>query len=254
MNGIYFYSPTKIYFERKGIEKYLKFVKDYGGKVLIVSGRNFIYKTGLIEKIKNIFEKEKIKYAIFSQVNPEPDVENVEKGVEFCRREKCDVIVAIGGGSAIDVGKCIAIMAKNKGNLRDYFGEVEYENQVLPIIGIPTTCGTGSEVTRYAVIVDKSQMTKKTISSEKIMPRVAIMDPDLLDYLPSHLVAATGMDAFCHAAESYLANISDFVSRFFSVLPVKGFEIFPSVCHPISAKKLTLILNFMDASFLINYT
>jgi len=221
MNGIYFYTPTKIYFERNGIEKYLVLVKNYGKNVLIVSGRNFIYKSGLIEKIKNIFERENIQYSIFSDVNPEPDIENVEKGIELCKKENCDVILAIGGGSAMDAGKCIAIMARNKGSLRNYFGEVEYENEPLPVIAIPTTCGTGSEVTRYAVIIDEKEKTKKTVSSEKIMPKLAILDPDLLDYLSPYLIAATGMDAFSHAVESYLATNSDFISRFFSIESLK---------------------------------
>jgi alcohol dehydrogenase len=217
MNSIYFFTPTKIYFERNGIEKYLSLVKNYEKKVLIVSGKNFIYRTGLIEKIEKILKREKIPYSIFSKIDPEPDVENVEEGVKFCKEEKCEVILAIGGGSAMDAGKCIAVLARNKGSLRDYFGEVEYEKEPLPVIAIPTTCGTGSEVTRYAVIIDKNEKTKKTVSSEKIMPKLAILDPDILDYLPPNLIAATGMDAFCHAVESYLATNSDFFSKFFSM-------------------------------------
>ncbi|HOK56507.1 MAG TPA: iron-containing alcohol dehydrogenase [bacterium] len=221
MNGIYFYTPTKIFFERNGIEKYLPLVKNYGNKVLIVSGKNFIYKSGLMDKIKNIFDKENIDYSVFSNVNPEPDIENVEEGVELCKKENCNVILAIGGGSALDAGKCIAVMSKNEGSLKNYFGEVEYKNNPLTVIAVPTTCGTGSEVTRYAVIVDKEEKTKKTVSSEKIMPKIAILDPDLLDYLPSKLIAATGMDAFSHAVESYLATISDYVSKLFSLESLK---------------------------------
>ncbi|MFN4227882.1 MAG: iron-containing alcohol dehydrogenase family protein [Candidatus Ratteibacteria bacterium] len=221
MNGIYFYCPTKIYFERNAIEKYLPIVKDYGQKVLIVSGKNFIYKSGLYEKIKNIFEKGKIKYSVFSSVNPEPDIENVEQGVEFSKKEDCDVVVAIGGGSALDVGKCIALRVKNDGNLRNYFGEANLENQPLPIIAIPTTCGTGSEVTRYAVIIDKNENTKKTVASEKIIPVLAILDPDTLDYLPPKLIGATGMDAFCHSAESFLATTADYMSKLFAIESLK---------------------------------
>ncbi|MCM8772832.1 MAG: iron-containing alcohol dehydrogenase [Candidatus Omnitrophica bacterium] len=221
MKEIYFYTPTKIYFERGGILKYLSLVKNYGKKVLIVSGKNFIFKSGIFEKIKEIFEKEKINYALFSKVNPEPDTENVEEGVEFCKKEKCDVIVAIGGGSPLDVGKCIALRAMNEGHIKDFFGEVECKNEPLPIIAIPTTCGTGSEVTRYAVIIDKLANTKKTVSNEKIMPVMAILDPNVLDYLPEKLIGATGMDAFCHAAESYLAINSDYISKFFAIESLK---------------------------------
>ncbi|MCM8818830.1 MAG: iron-containing alcohol dehydrogenase [Candidatus Omnitrophica bacterium] len=221
MKEIYFYTPTKIYFERGSILKYLPLVKNYGKKVLIVSGKNFIYKSGLFEKIKNIFEKEKIDFSIFSNVKPEPDIENVEEGVEFCIKENCDIIVAIGGGSALDVGKCIALRVKNNGNLKNYFGEANLKNEPLPIIAIPTTCGTGSEVTRYAVIIDKNENTKKTIASEKIMPILTLLDPDVLDYLPPKLTGATGMDAFCHSAESYLATTADYMSKLFAIESLK---------------------------------
>ncbi|MCM8785879.1 MAG: iron-containing alcohol dehydrogenase [Candidatus Omnitrophica bacterium] len=221
MNEVYFYCPTRIYFERNAIEKYLPVIKNYGQRVLIVSGKNFIYKSGLFNKIRNVLENEKIKYSIFSEVEPEPDTDNVEKGVEFCKKENCDVIVAIGGGSALDVGKCIAVRSKNKGNISDYFGEKEYKNEPLPVIAIPTTCGTGSEVTRYAVIVNKSEKTKKTVSNEKIMPKVAILDPNVLEFLPPKLIAATGMDAFSHAVESYLSINSDFFSKLFAIESLK---------------------------------
>jgi len=131
------------------------------------------------------------------------------------------VILSVGGGSAMDVGKAIAVRVKNPGRIEDYFGEVEYKEEPLPIIAIPTTCGTGSEVTRYSVIIDRKENTKKTISSEKIMPKIAILDPDIIDFLPSNLIAATGMDAFCHAYESYLAINSDFMSKFFSIESLK---------------------------------
>ncbi|MCM8810126.1 MAG: iron-containing alcohol dehydrogenase [Candidatus Omnitrophica bacterium] len=221
MDEIYFFAPTKIYFRRNGIENYLPLVKNYGKKVLIVSGKNFIYKSGLFEKIKNIFEKEKIDFSIFSNVKPEPDVENVEEGTEFCEKENCDLIVAIGGGSALDVGKCIALRVKNQGNLKDYFGEANLKNQPLPIIAVPTTCGTGSEVTRYAVIIDEKEKTKKTVASEKIIPVLAILDPDVLDFLPPKLIGATGMDAFSHSVESYLATTSDYMSKLFAIESLK---------------------------------
>ncbi|MCX7916962.1 MAG: iron-containing alcohol dehydrogenase, partial [bacterium] len=216
MKEIYFYTPTKIYFERGGILKYLPLLKNYGKKVLIVSGKSFIFKSGLMAIIEDILKKEDIKYSIFAKVNPEPDVENVEEGVEFCKKENCDVILAIGGGSALDVGKCISARIRNEGNLRNYFGEANFKNEPLPIIAIPTTCGTGSEVTKYAVIIDKIENTKKTVASEKLMPILAIIDPNLLDYLPEKLISATGMDAFCHSIESYLATTSDYISKLFA--------------------------------------
>ncbi len=221
MGKIYFYLPTKIYFEKGGIEKYLSEIKNYGNKVLIVSGKNFIFKSGLFERIKSIFEKEEIEYSHFHEVESEPDTENVEKGVEFCKKENCDCILAVGGGSAMDVGKGIAVRSRNEGRVEDYFGEKEYENEPLPVIAIPTTCGTGSEVTRYSVIVYRKEDTKKTIRSEKIIPKMAILDVSVLATLPPHLVAATGMDAFSHSAESFLSIRKDKFSEIFSIESLK---------------------------------
>jgi len=209
MEKIYFYLPTKIYFEKEGIEKYLSEVKNYGNKVLIVSGKNFIFKSGLFERIKNIFVREKIEYSHFPGVESEPDTENVERGVEFCKKENCDCILTVGGGSAMDVGKGIAVRSKNPGRIEDYFGEKEYENEPLPVIAIPTTCGTGSEVTRYSVIVYRKENTKKAITGEKIIPKMAILDSSVLTTLPPNLIAATGMDAFSHSAESFLSIRKD---------------------------------------------
>ncbi|MCM8760420.1 MAG: iron-containing alcohol dehydrogenase [Candidatus Omnitrophica bacterium] len=216
MNSIYFHTGTKVYFERGGIEKYLPEIKKYAKKVLIVSGKSFIFKSGLFEKITGVLSKEGIEYISYPGADPEPDTEDVDKGAELCIKEGCDGILAVGGGSAMDVGKAIAVVATNRGSVRNYFGEVEYQNQPLPIIAIPTTCGTGSEVTRFAVIIDRSQNTKKTVSSEKIIPKLSILDAEVLRSLPLHLVVATGMDAFSHATESYLSKRADFISKMFA--------------------------------------
>lgn len=216
MENIYFYMGARVYFEKGGIEKYLPEIKRYGKKILIVSGKSFIFKSGLFEKITSILSKERIEYTSYPGVNPEPDTDDVDNGAKLCIKENCDCILAVGGGSAMDVGKAIAVVASNGGSVRDYFGEMEYKNEPLPVIAIPTTCGTGSEVTRFAVIVERSQNTKKTVSSEKIIPKIAILDGEVLSTLPINLVVATGMDAFSHAAESYLSKRADTLSKMFS--------------------------------------
>jgi len=216
MEGIYFNMGARIYFKRGGIEKYLPEIKRYGKKVFIVSGKSFIFKSGLFSKITDILLKEGISYISYPGANPEPDTDDVDDGAKLCIKEGCDCILAIGGGSAMDVGKAIAVVATNGGSVRDYFGEVEYKNEPLPVITIPTTCGTGSEVTRFAVIVDRKAQTKKTVSSEKIIPALSILDADVLSTLSVELVVATGMDAFSHSAESYLSKRADYLSKIFA--------------------------------------
>ncbi|RKY32498.1 MAG: hypothetical protein DRP67_00760 [Candidatus Omnitrophota bacterium] len=255
MEKIYFYLPTKVFFEKGGIEKYLPQIKNYGNKFLIVSGRNFIFRSGLFERIKNILEKERIEFSHFSNVKPEPDTENVEEGVEFCKKEGCDCIVAIGGGSAIDVGKAIALRSKNSGRIENYFGEKEYENEPLPVIAIPTTCGTGSEVTRYSVLVYRKENTKKTIISDRIIPKVAILDSSVLDTLPESLVAATGMDAFSHSAESFLSVKKDKLSEIFSIESLKIlWEFLPSAVKGDDESKEKVFFSSLLAGFAINKT
>lgn len=255
MKKSYFYIPAKIYSGKGTIENNLPEIKRYGKKVLIVSGRNFIFKSGLFNRIKNILEGEKIRFSHFAEVNPEPDTENVEEGVEFCKRENCDVILAVGGGSAMDVGKSIAVRVKNPGRIEDYFGEKEYENEPLPVIAIPTTCGTGSEVTRYSVIVYRKQNTKKTVRSEKIIPKIAILDPSVLQSLPSKLIAATGMDAFSHSVESFLSSKKDEFSKIFSKESLKLlWKFLPSAVKGDEESKENVFFSSLLAGLAINKT
>lgn len=216
MERIYFSMQAKVYFERGGLEKYLPEIKNYGKKILIVSGRKSIFKSGLYDRMSKRLSEKGIEHISYPDVTPEPDTEDVEKGVRLCKKEGCDCILAVGGGSAMDAGKAIAVLAANGGSVRDYFGEMEYEKEPLPVIAVPTTCGTGSEVTRFAVIVDRRERTKKTVSSEKIIPKMSILDADLLQTLPHKLVMATGMDAFSHSAESFLSAKADYLSKLFA--------------------------------------
>ncbi len=221
MEGIYFSMGAKVYFERGGLGKYLPEVREHGKKILIVTGKHFIFKSGLYDLISGILSRNGIEHVFYSDVNPEPDTDDVDRGALLCRKEGCDCVFSVGGGSALDAGKAIAVIAANGGSVRDYFGEMEYEKKPLPVIAVPTTCGTGSEVTRFAVIVDRRERTKKTVSSEKIIPKVSILDAEVLKTLPQKLVMATGMDAFSHSAESFLSSRADSLSRMFSKESIK---------------------------------
>ena len=213
MKSIYFNLQAKVYFETEGIPKYLPEIKQYGKKVLIVTGKKFVFETGLIKTITDICSQNGIEVVLYPEVNPEPDIPNVEKGAKICRKEKCDFVLGVGGGSPMDVAKAISVLATNGGKLKDYFGEMEYKSDPLPIVTIPTTCGTGSEVTRYAVIMDKEAKTKKTINSHQIIPKLSILDSKTLSTLPYQLVVATGMDAFSHSAERLLDQKYDHIEK-----------------------------------------
>ncbi len=216
MENIYFCMPSRVYCRRGSIETHLPELSRHGRKVFLVSGRNFIFSSGWFDRITAVLDRAGMEYAPYSGISPEPEVDEVEQGAALCREHGCDCVLAVGGGSAMDAGKAIAVLARNEGGLRNYFGEKEYARLPLPVAAIPTTCGTGSEVTRYAVIVDREERAKKTVSSESIIPVLSILDADILATLPPGLVTATGMDAFAHGAESFLSAKADALSRFFA--------------------------------------
>ncbi|HEX7513734.1 MAG TPA: iron-containing alcohol dehydrogenase, partial [Candidatus Methylomirabilis sp.] len=133
----------------------------------------------------------------------------------------CDGLIAVGGGSPMDAAKAIGFLASNGGPMRDYFAGKKVERPLPPLAAIPTTCGTGSEVTQFAVITDTETHFKLGIGSPFNIPKVALVDPSLLVKLPSRLVASTGMDALCHAIEAYTSLLAQPVSDAFSLQAIR---------------------------------
>ena len=215
MNNYFFNLPTKIYFGNGSLEK-LKEAGGLGRSALLVTGKHFAKSSGLLKQLESILAKEKIKTTEFSEVEEDPSVKTVEKGGKLAREKKSDFVIGLGGGSAMDAAKGIAVLATNPGGLRQYFGSEKLKNPPLPLLAIPTTAGTGSEVTRYAVITDSKAQTKKVISSYSILPRISIIDPSLTLSLPQKLTASTGMDAFSHALEGYLSTDANSLTEILS--------------------------------------
>jgi alcohol dehydrogenase class IV len=175
------------------------------GRPLVVTDSG-LAQTDIPGLVTGVLDAAQVTWTLFAEVEPNPSVETVLKGVDIYRREGCDGIIAVGGGSPIDAAKAIGLLAANGGDIRDYFGADKVKKPLPPLIAIPTTCGTGSEVTQYTVITDTQKKFKMGIGSPYNIPKVAIVDPTLLARLPSRMVAATGMDALCHAVESYTSQ------------------------------------------------
>jgi len=173
-------------------------------KVLVVTDKG-IKEAGLLENIIAGLNHSGINYVVFDEVEPNATIEVVESGSRIQKEEKCDLLLGIGGGSSMDTAKAIGVLATNPGPLRDYEGPEKYSLPPLPMIAVPTTAGTGSEVSFGTVLLDKTRNYKMSIRSVMQAPKVAMLDPELLGTLPPHLIAATGMDALCHAIESYLS-------------------------------------------------
>ncbi len=162
-----------------------------------------------------------VKWTLFGEVEPNPSMETVMKGVGVYARQGCDGLIAVGGGSPMDAAKAIGFVASNGGDIREYFGTDKIKKPLPPLVAIPTTCGTGSEVTQFAVVTDTEKHFKMGIGSPHNIPKVAIVDPSLLAKLPSKMVAATGMDALCHAIESYTSQAGQFLTDAFSLRAIE---------------------------------
>ena len=183
---------------------------------LVVIDKN-LAKTGLHEKIASILVSEGIKFIVFDKVEPEPRIELADEGAALCLKNKCDSVIGIGGGSAMDVAKAIAVIATNKGAAVDYLGLNKVPKPGLPKIMIPTTAGTGSEVTFTAVFIRKNLKKKEGMNSPHLYPDLALLDPELTLSLPPEPTAHTGLDALCHAIESYTSINASPLSEMFSL-------------------------------------
>jgi len=173
-------------------------------KGLIVTDE-VLLKLGILDNIKRALSHAEIEFATFSGVSTEPTVEFVSEGLKNYKGNNCDFLLAVGGGSAIDTAKAIAVMAANTGSIEDYEGLNNIPRAGAPLIAIPTTAGTGSEVTQVAIITDTKRDVKMLFISPFLMPQKAIIDPLLTLSMPRGVTAATGIDALTHAIEAYVS-------------------------------------------------
>ena len=213
--------PPKIYFERNSI-KYLRDMKEMD-KAMIVTDRG-MYNLGYVEKIEDVIRRRrnKVDLELFFDVEPDPSIDTVEKGVELMRNFEPDVIIALGGGSSMDAAKVMWLMYEhpevNFDDIKQKFMDIRKRAFKFPELGkkarlicIPTTSGTGSEVTPFAVITDKRANKKYPLTDYALTPTVAIVDPELAMTMPASIAADTGIDVLTHAVEAYVSILaSDF--------------------------------------------
>jgi alcohol dehydrogenase len=212
-----FTGAKKIIFGNGSILTLAGHIKEFHAQnPLLVIDKN-LAKTDLVEKIANVLIPGGIKFTVYDKVEPEPPIELADEGAKIALKNKCDIVIGIGGGSAMDVAKAIAVLATNKGGAADYLGLNKVPKPGLPKIMIPTTAGTGSEVTFTAVFVRKNLKKKEGMNSPHLYPELALLDPELTLSLPPAPTAQTGLDALCHAIESYTSVNSSPVSEMFSL-------------------------------------
>ena len=174
------------------------------GRLLVVSDQGVVG-AGILGELGAVLDRAGRVYTVLADVEPNPSVETVQRGEALLREAGCSALVAIGGGSSIDAAKAIGILARNEPPLQRYEGANKFPNTPLPVIAIPTTAGTGSEVTMSAVITDRARRYKMSVRGGAVAPKLALLDPQLLRSLPAGVAAATGMDALTHAVEAHVS-------------------------------------------------
>lgn len=200
-----FFSPKKIILGKDSVKTIGDEVKKLGSsRALIVTDPGLV-SVGLTKLAEDSLHDKQIEVAIFDKVKPEPPAHIVDECAEIVRDGKYDVVIGIGGGSSLDIAKGSSIMATNHGVILDYVGIEIVQKPGLPRILIPTTAGSGSEVTRSVVLTDEKENTKKVVSSSFLTADLAILDPMLTLSMPPDITASTGMDALVHAIESYVS-------------------------------------------------
>lgn len=203
-----YFLPVNIEFGSGKVAKAGELTKPYGKKALIVTGHSSAKKSGLYDKVKDSLKVEGIDSVLFDKVAQNPLTTTAAEGAAFAKENGCDVVVAIGGGSIMDCAKAIAFLAVNDGDVSDYIFGKKASDTALPIILIPTTCGTGSEGNGFAVLTNPDNGDKKSLRCNAIVAKVSIVDPECMMTMPKYVLASVGFDALCHNMEAYTSKIA----------------------------------------------
>ncbi|MEI0526084.1 iron-containing alcohol dehydrogenase [Brachyspira murdochii] len=218
-----FYMPSRVIFGSGSLSK-LHQQKLPGKKALIVTGGTSIKKYGYLKRLEEELDKANVNYVLFDKILPNPIKDHVMEGASLAKKENCDFIIGIGGGSSIDSSKSIAIMAANEGDYWDYiFGGTgkgkAIPNDPLPVVAITTTAGTGTEADPWTVITNGNE--KIGFGYEKTYPYLSIVDPELMKTVPPKLTAYQGFDALFHSTEGYLNKMASEMSDLFALKAIE---------------------------------
>ncbi|WP_029459536.1 iron-containing alcohol dehydrogenase [Solidesulfovibrio alcoholivorans] len=208
MSTRFFQTTPRIHYGPRALEQAGPEAAALGRTALVVTGRSASSKNGSLDRLCGLLENAGVAVAGIVRVESDPSLDSVVAGTELARAKGCDVLVALGGGSAMDAAKGISCLLANPGDLASLEG-VSGLRQGPPVIAIPTTAGTGSEVTRVSVLTDTARGYKMLLVGPTLMPAAAILDPELTATMPPHVAAATGMDALTHAIEAYLSKLAN---------------------------------------------
>ena len=203
-----FFLPVNVVFGCGKLKEVGNLTKPYGKKALIVTGKSSAKKSGIYDKVNESLKKVGIDTVLFDKVTPNPLTTTAIEGAKFANKNGCDVVVGIGGGSIMDCAKAIAFLSVNKGDINDYIFNKIQSDKALPLVLIPTTCGTGSEGNGFAVLTNPENGDKKSLRCNAIVAKVSIVDPECMMTMPKKVLASVGFDALCHNIEAYTSKIS----------------------------------------------
>lgn len=202
-----YHMPADLRFGRGLADKIGDICKEIGGEnVLVVTGTGSTKRSGLLDRVLDSLKAAGLGAAVFDKVTQNPLTTTVYEGVELAKADGCGVILGVGGGSIMDAAKAIAFCTVNAGDVSDYIFGKKQGAGALPIVLLPTTCGTGSEGNQIAVLTNPETKDKKALYTMQVMPRVSVIDPDVMTTMPKSVLSSVGFDAFTHSLEAYTSK------------------------------------------------
>ncbi len=221
--------PNTSYFGAGALQSAMADICKLGKKALIVAGSSMI-KQGHVALLTNQLAQNNVGHCIFSEISGEPTDTMIEAGLEVYRKENCDFIIGFGGGSPLDSAKAIGALATNGGNITDYNGK-EVPIALPPLVAIPSTAGTGSEVTQFTIITDTKRSIKMLIKGTNCLPDMAVVDANFTMATPPSITAATGLDALTHAIEAYTSKKAFSITDLYAISAIKRIFKYLPICY-----------------------
>ena len=209
-------------FGRGSVAKLGATASEYGKKALVVTGRNSTKKSGLLDRAVKYLSDAGVDSVVYDKVAQNPLTTTAMEAAQVAKDESCDVVVGVGGGSIMDCAKATAFLAMNDGDINDYIFNRLTSDKALPIVLVPTTCGTGSEGNGFAVLTNPDNGDKKSLRCNAIIAKASIVDSECMMTMPKSVLASVGFDALCHCMEAYISKISQPLTE---IMCLKGIEL-----------------------------
>ena len=216
-----FFVKSDITFGRNSVNELPRLIKGYKAKKVMLVYDAGVKFAGIADTVLHSLNEADVEIVIFDKVIPNPTNEIVEKAAVIAKEEEVDAFVAVGGGSSIDLAKAIDVLMTNPGPIGRYGGIGMVEHDLLPLIAIPTTAGTSSEITNVSALIDTEKVIKYVVIDNKLVPSKVIIDPEFTKTMPASVTASTGMDAITHAVESYISNMATPLTEYNSLQGLK---------------------------------